>query len=75
MSRKPRTISREPKASSIVVVIETALPQRSTIEIWVVDGNSRASSAPSDAVLSGGVPGCATLSEASGRICAARLRR
>jgi hypothetical protein len=75
LRRKPRTIRREPKPSSIVVVIETALPRRSTIETCVVDGSSSASSVPRAAVESGGVPGCATLSEASGRISAARLLR
>ena len=44
LSRNPPTIKREPKPFSIVVVIERALPYWSTIEKWLVDGNSMASS-------------------------------
>ena len=40
LSRNPRTMMRLPKNASIVVVIETALPSRSTIEICVVPGIS-----------------------------------
>src|SRR3954447_2220581 len=40
LSRKPRTIRPDPKLLSIVVVIETALPDLSTIEIWLVAGRA-----------------------------------
>ena len=36
-NRKPRTIRREPKALSTVVVKETAFPKRSTMLICAVD--------------------------------------
>ena len=35
-SRKPRTIWRAPKASSMVVVIDTARPSASTMLMWLV---------------------------------------
>ena len=41
LSRKPRTMSRDPKMFSIVVVIETALPLPSMMLKWLVDGSSR----------------------------------
>ena len=43
-SRNPLVISRDPKAFSMVVVIDATLPKLSTIEICEVDGNSRLSS-------------------------------
>src|SRR5512135_2683695 len=36
-NRKPRTITREPNTSSIVVVIDSALPKRSTTEMCEVE--------------------------------------
>src|SRR3546814_16875159 len=38
LSRKPRTISREPKAPSMLEVKLTALPAASTMLIWLVEG-------------------------------------
>ncbi len=43
-SRKPRTIRRLPKPFSMVVVMLSALPAASTIEICEVEGNSMLSS-------------------------------
>jgi hypothetical protein len=40
LSRKPCVISREPKPFSMVVVIESTLPSASTMEMWLVEGNS-----------------------------------
>ena len=39
LSRKPRTSWKLPKADSMEVVIDTALPPASTIETWLVDGS------------------------------------
>ena len=36
LSRKPRTMVRAPKAYSMLVVMEKALPSSSTMEIWLV---------------------------------------
>src|SRR6266851_2475574 len=58
LSRKPRTMIREPKAFSIVVVMASALPARSMIEMWLVEGSSGAALSPrSSARLPGGSPG------------------
>ena len=49
---------RDPKALSIEVVIDTALPLRSTMLKWLVDGSSSAlSGARSSVRLRGGSPG------------------
>src|SRR5205814_9711878 len=69
LSRKPlRVIRRLPKASSIVVVIATALPYGSTMEICDVDGNSSAASCPQPTLReapawAGGVQGIARPSD------------
>ena len=46
LSKKPRTICRLPKPFSIVVVMEIALPLRSTIDMWLVDGRFSEVSVP-----------------------------
>ena len=53
-------MSREPKAVSMVVVIDRALPSSSTIEIWLVPECSMVASVPnSQPARKGGVPGAA----------------
>jgi hypothetical protein len=47
LSRKPRTICWLPKANSMELVIATALPSASTMEIWLVDGSSGEASSAS----------------------------
>ncbi len=59
LSKKPSTIWREPNASSIVVVIEIALPLASTIEMCDVEGNSGEVSKPHATLIAGGVPNLA----------------
>ena len=46
LRKKPWTIRPDPKMLSTVVVMETALPQRSTIEKWVVPLTSLVRSGP-----------------------------
>ena len=60
LSRKPRTINCEPNAPSMVVVIDTALPSPSMIEIWLVPGRPRArSGANREPSRQGGLPAAA----------------
>src|SRR3954469_23861883 len=56
LSRKPRTIRPDPKLLSIVVVIETVLPNLSTIEKWLVAGRSWWTPLKNCPVLNGGSP-------------------
>jgi hypothetical protein len=61
-SRNPRTKRREPKPFSIVVVIESALPSASTMEMWEVEGSSIASSSPQSIAWShSGAPGATSV--------------
>ncbi len=74
-SRNPPTICRLPKPFSIVVVIDTALPSASTIEMWLVEGSAAESSMPLRAGAPAGRPATGTPMERSIRISAARARR
>ena len=59
LSRKPLFVMRRaPNPSSMVVVIDTALPLRSTMEMWLVP-NSTPSTAPRKVFWKGGSPGLA----------------
>jgi hypothetical protein len=72
-SRKPPANNPEPKAPSIVVVIETALPSVSITERWLVPARSSVASSPNACFSSpGGSPGRASVITASGLM---RLRR
>ena len=52
LSRKPLfVIRRAPKPSSMVVVIDTALPLRSTIEMWLVPNSMPSDGAPQEGLL------------------------
>ncbi len=76
LSRKPCTINRDPKAFSIVVVIDATFPKLSTIEIWDVDGNSMlSSSAQSIAWSNAGFPGATSSRAASPPSSLARSAR
>ena len=75
LSRKPRTISFEPKADSIELVIDTTLPASSMIDMWVVDGSSIAPSVPRSAAAPAGTPARAVPMLRSGSISAARRAR
>jgi len=61
LSRKPFVICMLPKALSMVVVIAIALPRRSTMEMWLVEGSSGESSLPRGSAPAG-VPGAAGFS-------------
>ncbi len=74
-SRKPRTKILLPNSLSMVVVMLSALPSRSTATKWLVEGSSSASSLPRDSSLPSGSPGSATFMLRSGRIRAPRARR
>ncbi|MNN64438.1 hypothetical protein D3C81_1798780 [compost metagenome] len=73
-NKKPSTIWREPKPFSIVVVIATARPLPSTMEICEVDGNSGEVVVPQARRVLKGSPGCALPMEVS-LINAARRAR
>ena len=58
-SRKPRTITRAPNTSSIVVVIDNALPKPSTTEMCEVEVFGGDKSGAKAVVVPGGTPGLA----------------
>ena len=70
----PSVISRLPNASSIVVVIATALPSPSTIEMCDVDGNSSAACV-AEATFSAAELAAASPAGARPRLRVVRIRR
>ena len=64
-SRKPFTIWRAPKASSMVVVIASALPCASTMLMWLVPYSGCSGMGAKLVFTAPGWPGCATF-----RLCA-----
>src|SRR4028119_839995 len=76
LSRKPPLVMiLAPKPSSMVVVMDTALPLESTMDMWLVP-NSTPSEAPHRKVFwNGGSPGLALPMDLAGSIIAARLFR
>jgi hypothetical protein len=71
LRKKPSTIRPEPKVLSTVVVIETALPNLSTMTKWVVPpGSAVRSGARTPAPL--GLPGAGACGLAVGPISLAR---
>ncbi|MNT58123.1 hypothetical protein D3C72_1955410 [compost metagenome] len=59
-SKKPRTICRLPKPFSMVVVMDTALPALSMMDMCVVDGRASELSLPVAPVTPGGMPATGT---------------
>ena len=74
-SRKPWTMMRLPKKASIVVVIETALPSPSTIEICVVPGISSTGIVVVGDLHAGRVPASALPMDFPGWMSIERSRR
>jgi hypothetical protein len=74
--RNPRTMIRDPKAFSMVVVIDSTLPAASTMEMCEVDGSSGDTPSPqSRAWSNSGLPGATSARAMSPDSRAARAAR
>ena len=75
LSRKPLTIWRAPKASSMVVVMASALPCASMMLMWLVPYSGCAAMGAYDEFKLPGTPGCATFIDRPPGPCAISLAR